>query len=135
MSTLIQLISSNSTDRPAGGGEPIHVWRERWGDVLGVLGSLAAVNPPKKMERLRPVIQQYQIPQHVQHRTSPPQQGTMSANLAAALGSLDPQVSPTRPRSHMRVGLGEMKEVCAGKGVRCASFVWFWIIQRTLPIA
>ncbi|KIK37374.1 hypothetical protein CY34DRAFT_15742 [Suillus luteus UH-Slu-Lm8-n1] len=100
MSTWIQLISSNSTDRPVGGDETIRVWRERWGDVLGVLGLLADVNPPKKMERLRPVIQQYQIPQHVQHRTSPPQQGTKSANLAAALGSLDQQVSPTRPRQH-----------------------------------
>lgn len=64
---------------------------------MGVLGSLAAVNPPKKMERSRPVIQQYQIPQHVQHRTSPPQQGTKSVNLAAALGL---QASPTRPRQH-----------------------------------
>ncbi|KAG2098447.1 uncharacterized protein F5147DRAFT_583138 [Suillus discolor] len=41
-------------DRPAGGGETVRVWRERWGDVLGVLGSLAIVNPPRKMERLRP---------------------------------------------------------------------------------
>ncbi|KAG1788350.1 uncharacterized protein HD556DRAFT_1245291 [Suillus plorans] len=40
-------------DRPAGGGETVRVWRERWGDVLGVLGSLAIVNPPRKMERLR----------------------------------------------------------------------------------
>ncbi|KAG1898955.1 uncharacterized protein F5891DRAFT_954615 [Suillus fuscotomentosus] len=48
-------------DRPAGGGETVRVWRERWGDVLGVLGSLAIVNPPRKMERLRPVIPQYQV--------------------------------------------------------------------------
>ncbi|KAG2339561.1 hypothetical protein BDR05DRAFT_613284 [Suillus weaverae] len=89
--------SMEHTDRPAGGGETVRVWHERWGDVLGVLGSLAVVNPPRKMERLRPVIPQYQIPQHVQHRTSP-QQGAKSANLAAVLGALDPQVSPTRPR-------------------------------------
>ncbi|KAG1767471.1 hypothetical protein EV702DRAFT_980049 [Suillus placidus] len=35
-------------------GETVRVWHERWGDVLGVLGSLAVVNPPRKMERLRP---------------------------------------------------------------------------------
>ncbi|KAG1851458.1 hypothetical protein DFJ58DRAFT_661585 [Suillus subalutaceus] len=46
--------SMEHADRPAGGGETVRVWRERWGDVLGVLGSLAVVNPPKKMERLRP---------------------------------------------------------------------------------
>ncbi|KAG2158566.1 uncharacterized protein EDB93DRAFT_1076408 [Suillus bovinus] len=47
-------VEGEHADRPAGGGETVRVWRERWGDVLGVLGSLAIVNPPKKMERLRP---------------------------------------------------------------------------------
>lgn len=89
--------SMQHPDRPAGGGETVRVWRERWDDVLGVLTSLTVVNPPRKMERLRPVVPQCQIPQHVQHRTSP-QQGVKSANLAAVLGPLDPQVSPTRPR-------------------------------------
>lgn len=90
-------------DRPAGGGETVRVWRERWGDVLGVLGSLAIVNPPRKMERLRPVIPQYQIPQQVQHRTSP-QQGAKPTNFAAVIGPLDSQVSPTHPRQHQRQG-------------------------------
>lgn len=107
--------SMEHADRPAGGGETVRVWRERWGDVLGVLGSLAVVNPPKKMERLRSVIQQYQIPQHVQHRTSPPQQGTKSANLAAVFGSLDPQVSPTRPRQHQHQHQGSYDARCAPK--------------------
>lgn len=89
--------SMQHPDRPAGGGETVRVWRERWDDVLGVLRSLTVVNPPRKMERLRPVVPQCQIPQNVQHRTSP-QQGVKSTNLAAVLGSLDPQVSPTRPR-------------------------------------
>ncbi|KAG1738186.1 hypothetical protein EDB19DRAFT_1636451 [Suillus lakei] len=76
-------------------GETIRVWHERWGDVLGVLGSLVVANPPRKIERPRPVMPQYQS----QHRTSP-QQGAKLANLAATLGPLDPQVSPTRPRQH-----------------------------------
>ncbi|KAG2032623.1 hypothetical protein BDR03DRAFT_985590 [Suillus americanus] len=106
--------STEHADRPAGGGETVRVWRERWGDVLGVLGSLAVVNPPKKMERLRPVIPQYQIPQHVQHRTSPPQ-GAKSANLAAVLGPLDTQVSPTRPRQQQHQHQGSYDARYAAK--------------------
>jgi hypothetical protein len=101
-------------DRPAGGGETVRVWRERWGDVLGVLGSLAVVNPPKKLERLRPVIPQYQIPQHVQHRTSPPQ-GAKSANLVAVVGPLDSQVSPTRPRQQQHQHQGSYDARYAAK--------------------
>ncbi|KAG0694445.1 hypothetical protein DFH29DRAFT_1072909 [Suillus ampliporus] len=91
-------------DRPGSGGETVRVWRERWGDVLGVLGALIVVNPPKKIERLHPVNPQYYVVQQGQrHRTSP-QQGAKAANVAAALGALDSQVSPTRPRQHQHQG-------------------------------
>ncbi|KAG0694440.1 hypothetical protein DFH29DRAFT_321356 [Suillus ampliporus] len=91
-------------DRPGSGGETVRVWRERWGDVLGVLGALIVVNPPKKIERLRPVNPQYYVAQQgQQHRTSP-QQSAKAANVAAALGALDSQASPTRPRQHQHQG-------------------------------
>ncbi|KAG2067922.1 hypothetical protein BDR04DRAFT_1104346, partial [Suillus decipiens] len=57
--------SMQHPDQPAGGGETV------------------------RMERLRLVVPQCQIPQN---------QGVKSTNLAAVLGSLDPQVSPTCPR-------------------------------------
>ncbi|KAG2136833.1 hypothetical protein BD769DRAFT_1352221 [Suillus cothurnatus] len=49
-STGVTRNSMERADRPAGGGETVRVWRERWGDVLGVLGSLAVVNPPKNSQ-------------------------------------------------------------------------------------
>ncbi|KAG1743775.1 hypothetical protein EDD22DRAFT_786389 [Suillus occidentalis] len=73
-------------------GETIRVWRERWGDVLGVLGSLAVVNPPKKMERLRP-------PRGSQnsydHRTS--QSSSSSFNAAS-------RTPHSNPNSHDNTG-------------------------------
>ncbi|OJA17335.1 hypothetical protein AZE42_05918 [Rhizopogon vesiculosus] len=82
---------------PGNGGETVRVWRERWGDVLGVLGTLVVVNPPKKVERLRPVNPHYHTAPHGQYRPTP-QQVAKGANVTIALASLDSQISPTRTK-------------------------------------
>lgn len=80
---------------PGSGGETVRVWRERWSGVLGVLGTLAVVNPPRKIERLHPVNSNSYTAQHGQYRPTP-QQVAKAANMAVA--SPDSQASPTRTR-------------------------------------
>ncbi|KAG1726883.1 Rho family DH domain-containing guanine nucleotide exchange factor [Suillus paluster] len=60
-------------DRPGSRGETVRVWRERWGDVLGVLGTLAVINFPRKIQQPRAVNSQHYVVQHGQqhYRTSP----------------------------------------------------------------
>lgn len=83
-------------------GETIRVWRERWNGVLGELGALVVVNPPKKTERLRTVTSphyQMAVPQQGQGQYRPSaQQAAKAANMTAAIASLDSQISPTRTK-------------------------------------
>ncbi|KAG1727681.1 uncharacterized protein EDB91DRAFT_1061026 [Suillus paluster] len=59
-------VEGEGLGRAEDAGETVRVWRERWGDVLGVLGTLAVVSHPRKIERPRAVNPQ----QYVAHSQS-----------------------------------------------------------------
>jgi hypothetical protein len=73
------------------GGETVHVWRERWNKVSGVLGSLVIINPPPKIGRPRIMMMPNSTHSVIEHPPSQEEEdgGSVTRRLGLNTNSTD----------------------------------------------